>query len=213
VSVTFLDVTRNHKLLDELQRSREEVQTTNEELQSSNEELETTNEELQSSNEELETTNEELQSTNEELETMNEELQSTNEELQTVNEELRQRSDELNQSNSFLQSVLGSLPGGAAVIDQNYNVLMWNKRAEDLWGLRSEEVRGRSFLGLDIGLPVSELRPLIRACLGGEADVRDATVDAINRRGKRIRCRVVCTPLVSPSRKREGVILTMDEVA
>jgi len=213
VSITFLDVTRNHKLLDELQRSREEIQTTNEELQSSNEELETTNEELQSSNEELETTNEELQSTNEELETMNEELQSTNEELQTVNEELRQRSDELNHLNAFLESVLASLPGGATVIDQNYNVLMWNQRAEDLWGLRSDEVRGRSFLGLDIGLPVSDLRLLIRACLSGEADARDATVDATNRRGKRVRCRVVCTPLVSPSRKREGVILTMDEVA
>jgi two-component system CheB/CheR fusion protein len=212
VSVTFLDVTRNHKLLDELQRSREEVQTTNEELQSSNEELETTNEELQSSNEELETTNEELQSTNEELETMNEELQSANEELQTVNEELRQRSDELNHVNAFLESVLSSLPGGAAVIDQNYNVLMWNQRAEDLWGLRADEVRGRSFLGLDIGLPVGDLRPLIRACLGGDGDARDATVDATNRRGKRIRCRVVCTPLVSPSRNREGVILTMDEM-
>ena len=178
----------------------------------SREEVQTTNEELQSSNEELETTNEELQSTNEELETMNEELQSTNEELQTVNEELRQRSDELNHANSFLESVLASLPGGAAVIDPNYNVLMWNQRAEDLWGLRADEVRGRSFLGLDIGLPVAELRPLIRACLTGEADSRDANVDATNRRGKRIRCRVVCTPLVSPARKRDGVILTMDEV-
>jgi two-component system CheB/CheR fusion protein len=184
VSVTFVDVTRNHKLLDELQRSREEVQTTNEELQS----------------------------TNEELETMNEELQSTNEELQTVNEELRQRSDELNHLNAFLEPVLASLPGGATVIDQNYNVTMWNQRAEDLWGLRADEVRGRSFLGLDIGLPVADLRPLIRACLNGEVDARDATVDATNRRGKRIRCRVVCTPLVSPTRKREGVILTMDQV-
>jgi two-component system CheB/CheR fusion protein len=143
---------------------------------------------------------------------MNEELQSTNEELQTVNEELRQRSDELNQLNAFLESVLASLPGGATVIDHNYNVLMWNQRAEDLWGLRADEVRGRSFLGLDIGLPVAELRPHIRACLAGEADARDANLDATNRRGKRIRCRVVCTPLVSPSRKREGVILTMDEV-
>src|SRR5262249_42439731 len=106
VSITFNEVTRYHKMQEELQHSREEIQTANEELQSSNEELETTNEELQSSNEELETTNEELQSTNEELETMNEELQSTNEELQTVNEELRQRTDELHHSNLFLQSVL-----------------------------------------------------------------------------------------------------------
>ena len=66
-SVAFVDVTRSQRLQEELQRSREEIQTANEALQSSNEELETTNEELQSSNEELETTNEELQSTNEEL--------------------------------------------------------------------------------------------------------------------------------------------------
>ena len=70
VAIAFLDVSAYHRLQEELQRAREEIQTASEELQSSNEELETTNEELQSSNEELETTNEELQSTNEELETM-----------------------------------------------------------------------------------------------------------------------------------------------
>src|SRR5262245_6567643 len=84
VAITVVDVTRSQKLQEELQRSREEIQTANEELQSSNEELETTNEELQSSNEELETTNEELQSTNEELETMNEEAQATNDDVQQV---------------------------------------------------------------------------------------------------------------------------------
>ena len=121
VGITFLDVTRYSRLSEELQRSREEIQTANEELQSSNEKLETTNEELQSSNEELETTNEELQSTNEELETMNEELQSTNEELQTVNEELRQRTEEMNQLNAFLQSVLGGMRAAAVVLNQNLN--------------------------------------------------------------------------------------------
>jgi two-component system CheB/CheR fusion protein len=104
--------------------------------------LETTNEELQSSNEELETTNEELQSTNEELETMNEELQSTNAELETVNEELRQRTDEVNHANAFLQSVVASLRSGAVVVNQHLNVLVWNHRAEDLWGLRADEVKG-----------------------------------------------------------------------
>ncbi|HTL25167.1 MAG TPA: CheR family methyltransferase [Burkholderiales bacterium] len=56
VGITFQDVTRYYTLQQELQQSKEEIQTANEELQSSNEELETTNEELQSSNEELETT-------------------------------------------------------------------------------------------------------------------------------------------------------------
>ncbi len=211
-AVSFLDVTRNVRLQDELRRSHEEIQTANEELQSSNEELETTNEELQSSNEELETTNEELQSTNEELETMNEELQSTNEELQSVNEELRTRSEELNHLNAFFESVLASLSAGAVVVNQDLNVLMWNERAYDLWGLRGDEVQGKSLLNLEIGLPVHELRALVRGCLSGETERGELTLDAVNRRGKKIRCRVSCSPLVTPSKKREGSILLMEEV-
>ncbi len=213
VGITFLDVTSHYKLSEELQRSREEIQTANEELQSSNEELETTNEELQSSNEELETTNEELQSTNEELETMNEELQSTNEELQTVNEELRQRTDETNQLNAFLESVLGGMRAAAVVLNPNLNILVWNRRAEDLWGLRADEVQGRSILNLDIGLPVSELRDVIRPCLNGESEHQQALLDAVNRRGRAIRCRVTVSPLTSRTKKREGVIVLMEEEA
>jgi two-component system, chemotaxis family, CheB/CheR fusion protein len=211
VAISFPDITPYHRLSDELQHSREEVQTTNEELQSSNEELETTNEELQSSNEELETTNEELQSTNEELETMNEELQSTNEELQTVNVELRTRTDELNHVNGFLQSVVGSLTSGAVVLNQNLNVLVWNHKAEDLWGLREDEVKGQSFLNLDIGLPVERLRPIIRSCLSGEVDHKEILLDATNRRGKPTKCRVSCSPLIAHNKQRQGVILLMEE--
>ena len=211
-AISFLDVSRNVHLQEELRHSHEEIQTTNEELQSSNEELETTNEELQSSNEELETTNEELQSTNEELETMNEELQSTNEELQTVNEELRMRSEELNHLNAFFESVLASLSNGAVVVNQDLNVLMWNERAHELWGLRADEVQGKSLLNLDIGLPVHELRALVRASFAGESERGEITLDAVNRRGKKIRCRVTCSPLITPSKKREGAILMMEEV-
>jgi two-component system CheB/CheR fusion protein len=198
VGVTFLDVTRYTRLSEELQRSREEIQTTNEELQSANEELETTNEELQS--------------TNEELETMNEELQSTNEELQTVNEELRTRTEELNHLNSFFESVLGSLRAAAIVVNRNLDVLIWNPRSQDLWGLRADEVNGKSLLNLDIGLPVKELRDIIRPVLSGEADHTEVVLDAVNRRGKSIQCRVSVTPLVS-GKDRQGVIVLMDEVA
>jgi two-component system CheB/CheR fusion protein len=213
VGVTFLDVTHYSRLSEELQRSREEIQTANEELQSSNEELETTNEELQSSNEELETTNEELQSTNEELETMNEELQSTNEELQTVNVELRTRTEEANHLNAFLESVLTSMRAAAVVVNQNLNVLVWNRRAEDLWGLRADEVHGRSLLNLDIGLPATQLRDVVRPCLSGEKEHQEIVLDAVNRRGKKIECRITCSPLVSPAKKREGAILLMEELA
>jgi two-component system CheB/CheR fusion protein len=143
---------------------------------------------------------------------MNEELQSTNEELQTVNEELRTRSDELNHLNSFFESVLASLSAGAVVVNQDLNVLVWNHRAEDLWGLRADEVQGKGLLNLDIGLPVQELRGLVRAALAGESGRAEVVLDAVNRRGKKIKCRVTCSPLVMPGKKRDGVILMMEEV-
>jgi two-component system CheB/CheR fusion protein len=208
--LTFTDATAHRRLQRELEQSHQELETAYEELQSTNEELETTNEELQSTVEELETTNEELQSTNEELETMNEELQSTNEELQTLNDELQQRGEDLNTSNAFLQSVLGSLKGGVAVVDDELRVLAWNTQAVELWGLREEEVDGKHLLNLDIGLPLEGIRPLLRSCLAGNAD-QAVTVDAVNRRGKSIRCQVTCTPLMNGGNGVRGAILVMED--
>jgi two-component system CheB/CheR fusion protein len=37
-------------------------------------------------------------------------------------------------------------------------------------------------------------------------------MDAVNRRGKTIQCRITCSPLVSASKRREGVILLMEEL-
>jgi two-component system CheB/CheR fusion protein len=198
VSVSFDDVTR-YKLLQE-------------ELTESKEELETAYEELQSTNEELETTNEELQSTIEELETTNEELQSTNEELQTINEELRRRSDDLNKVNSFLNSILASLRGGVAVVDREMRVQIWNHRAVDQWGLRSDEVLGQHLLNLDIGLPVSELQKPLRACLSGQSPHTEVIVEAVNRRGKAIECKVTCSPLIDTSEAITGAILLMEHM-
>jgi two-component system CheB/CheR fusion protein len=210
ISITFYDVTSHRRLQADLEKSRQELETAYEELQSTNEELETTNEELQSTVEELETTNEELQSTNEELETMNEELQSGNEELQTINDELRERTDEVNQSKAFLESILASLHA-AVVIDTNFNILMWNVEAYELWGLRDDEVQGQSFLNLDIGLPVEQLRTPVRTVLSGRDTFQRVLLEATNRRGKAIQCRVTCTPLVAAERDIQGVIMLMEE--
>ncbi|MCX5683995.1 MAG: PAS domain-containing protein [Planctomycetota bacterium] len=210
-AVTVQDATLFRSIQEELQRSKQELETTNEELQSTNEELETTNEELQSTNEELETTNEELQSTNEEMETMNEELQSTNEELQTMNSELLQRTDALHDTNAFLQSVLAGLRAGVIAVNRDLNILAWNARATDLWGLTAEEVIGRPLLGLDIGLPVEELKKPIHAILSAAVDIKEISLAATTRRGKAITCNVTCTPRIGPAGDRQGVILLMEK--
>ncbi|MGM3307761.1 CheR family methyltransferase [Anabaena sp. WFMT] len=210
VTIAFHDVTRYIKLQEALQRSRQELETTNEELQSTNEELETTNEELQSTNEELETTNEELQSTNQELETMNEELQSANEELQTINYELSQRTLELNHTNVFLISILRSLQTGTVVINKSFDIVIWNHLVEEMWGLRNDEVINKSFFSLDIGLSIEQLRSPICDALSGKKDFQEMILDATNRRGKQIKCYLALTPLID--KEIEGVVLMMADI-
>jgi two-component system CheB/CheR fusion protein len=212
-SVSFADVTRSRRYKEELEQANQGLEDAYAELQSTNEELETTNEELQSTVEELETTNEELQSTNEELETMNEELQSTNEELQTINDELGQRTTELNQLNAFLESIWAGLGGAVVVLDPDLKVLVWNRGSEDLWGVRQDEVQNQHFLNLDIGLPVDKVRPALRASMSGRNGTQTITVEATNRRGKRISCRVSCSPLVGSQDDVHGVIVVMEERA
>jgi two-component system CheB/CheR fusion protein len=209
--VSFSDVTHHRRVQDELEHTHRELETTNEELQSTNEELETTNEELQSTIEELETTNEELQSTNEELETMNEELSSSNEELQAINDELRDRTTELSQMSAYMESILLSVHAAVIVVDRDLQIRLWNGLSFDMWGLRADEVEGRSVLGLDIGLPVGELAGPIRACLAGTLTDEPIFLDCTTRRGVHVRCRVKVTPLRGQSNATEGVILLIDQ--
>jgi two-component system CheB/CheR fusion protein len=207
-AVMFIDTTLSTRLQYEVKRNREDLETAYEELQSTNEELETTNEELQSSIEELETTNEELQSTNEELETTNEELQSGNEELETMNEEMRIRTGELDEARTFLEGVLSSVAAGVVVLDAEMRVRSWNRGAEDLWGLRADEVHQQGFFSLDFGLPAAELREIVQDCLDSRHRTGPLALEAVNRKGRTITCSVVCSPLDGQS---DGVVLLMEE--
>jgi two-component system, chemotaxis family, CheB/CheR fusion protein len=214
VNVTFDDVSNFKRVKVELHQSHADLQSAYEELQSTNEELETTNEELQSTVEELETTNEELQSTNEELETMNEELQAINEEHGVANVQLRESGEELRELNSYLEAIFASLGGGVAIIDPEMRVKIWNRRAEDLWGIRADEAVNHHFLNLDIGLPVTQLQPIIRASMNNGGKSHEVTLEAVNRRGRKIQCRVISTPLITPDSERpQGAIVVMEETA
>jgi two-component system, chemotaxis family, CheB/CheR fusion protein len=213
-AIAYNDRTGLFELETELAESQSELAQAHEELQSTVEELETTNEELQSTNEELETTNEELQSTNEELETMNEELQSTNEELETMNDELRQRTFELDDVNAFLETILTTIGLAVAVLDRRQQVQLWNGEARELWGLSAEEVEGQHLLSLDFGLPVEQLKPIMKNALNGVDGRQQVTLDAVNRRGKQFRCVVSCLPLTSRNDgDATGIILMMEPTA
>ena len=113
--------------------------------------------------------------------------------------------------NAYLESVFGSLRSGVAVLDREYRVQVWNRRAEDLWGVRSDEVVGTQFLTLDIGLPVGQLAQSMRTVMAGEQPLVEKTLRSLTRRGRTIECLVSVTPLHAADGNTSGVIILMDD--
>jgi two-component system, chemotaxis family, CheB/CheR fusion protein len=60
---------------------------------------------------------------------------------------------------------------------------------------------------------VAGLRFTLRKCISGDDPGHQVTLEAVNRRGKPIRCRVNCTPLRGPTDEMQGAILLMEEHA
>nr|WP_243417916.1 PAS domain-containing protein [Actinomycetospora cinnamomea] len=89
----------------------------------------------------------------------------------------------------------------------------WNGRADDLWGLRSDEAVGQHLLNLDIGLATDQVRPLVRDVLHGAPPGEDPLrIDAINRRGRTVQLAITVTPLAGRDNRPDGAVILMDRV-
>ncbi|MBD3334136.1 MAG: PAS domain-containing protein, partial [Candidatus Eisenbacteria bacterium] len=142
----------------------QELNQTKETMQSIIEEQEATNEELRAANEEIQSANEELQSTNEELETAKEELQSTNEELTTLNAELERQNIEANQAIDDFDNLHRGLDIPVILLDSELCIRSFTPPAERQLGLRRTDT-GRNIQDLRIGLAVDDLDKKIRGVL------------------------------------------------
>lgn len=144
---------------------------------------------------------------------MNEELRSTNEELEVANEELRRQGDEAGEYRRYSESILRSMDVGIVVLDQDLRVRSWNRWGENMWGLRAEEAMGEPFLSLDIGLPVRKLRADLERVLGKEVPQQPVVLDAIDRRGRAVTCRIRLSPLLYEAKQARGAVLIMEDVS
>ena len=110
----------------------------------------------------------------------------------------------------FQESILASQESGVVVLDEDLTVILWNHQIANLWGVGSEEAKGKSFLSLDTGLPVASLVDPIRTSMS-TGKHQTITLNCINRRGKPIVCRVTCSPLCDNESHIHGVLLFMEE--
>jgi two-component system, chemotaxis family, CheB/CheR fusion protein len=105
--------------------------------------------------------------------------------------------------------VMSSIGVGVVVLDSSMLVKSWNRGAEELWGLRGEEVYNQSFATLDFGLPTAQVSGVVQQCLKLKKRTGPVRVPAINRVGRSIDCKVTCSPLDGTG---DAVVLLMEEV-
>jgi two-component system CheB/CheR fusion protein len=186
------------------------IDTLKRKLRNSIEQLKLKKQELQHKKQELFATYQELQTITEELHATNQELETSQDELLIDNKQQHQHKDALCEANGLLENILASLQIAVVVVDRDLHIQLWNAEAENLWGLRSEEVKASNFMNLDIGLPVEQLRQRICLCLAGKPQERQVMVEAINHCGRAIKCKVTLSPLMAKT-EIYGVILLIEK--
>ncbi|MGV3662303.1 MAG: chemotaxis protein CheB [Prosthecobacter sp.] len=191
---------------DEIRRLTQELETTRDYLQSVIEHQEAVNEELQSANEEAQSANEEMQSINEELETSKEEIQSTNEELATVNDELTNRNLELARLSNDLNNVLVSVRIPIVIFGPDLRIRRFTPSAEKALDLAEGDV-GRSLSSVKLSLAIPNLEPLLREVIDSGAP-REKDVQDMQGRWCSLRAR----PYQTPEHVIDGVVMTLVDI-
>ena len=190
----------------EVARLTEELNTTRDYLQSVIEQQEASNEELQSANEEIQSANEELQSTNEELETSKEEIQSSNEELATINEELNNVNRELSRLNDDLVNVLESVRQPIILLGRDYRIRRLTPAAEKILNVAPSDV-GRPIASVRLDLEITDLEQMLREVLD-TVTMREREVRDRNGRWFLLRAR----PYRTQDNRIDGVVLALVDV-
>ncbi|MGO8806645.1 MAG: chemotaxis protein CheB, partial [Candidatus Bathyarchaeia archaeon] len=144
----------------QIRELRENLETTKQSLQTLVEGQEATNEELRSSMEEVQSSNEELQSTNEELETAKEELQSGNEELHTLNEELKNRNQALGRLNDDLDNLQTNIDLPVIIVDKDLKIRRFTVPAQGILKILPSDV-GRSITSINSEVLIVDLEKTI----------------------------------------------------
>jgi len=190
----------------QIRELREDLEATKQSLQTLVEGHEATNEELRSSMEEVQSSNEELQSTNEELETAKEELQSGNEELQTLNEELKNRNQALGRLNDDLTNLQTNTDIAVVIVDNNLKIRRFTTSTQALLRILPSDV-GHSITNINPGFYIEDLENMITEVI--------AKLTVVNREvaGAEDRCyEMRVRPYLTEDKKVDGAVLSFTDI-
>ena len=190
----------------QIRELKEELESSKQYLQTVIETQEATNEELRSAMEEVQSSNEELQSTNEELETAKEELQSSNEELTTLNDELKNRNQALARLNDNVTNLSRNVDPAVVMVDCNLKIRLFTPSAQKILNL----------VPSDAGLPISNVHLAIsvpdleKTILEVITTLGAMNKEVIDEKGRSYEMRI--RPYVTEDNKIDGAVLSFIDI-
>jgi two-component system CheB/CheR fusion protein len=183
----------------------EDLEATKQTLQTVIEQQEATNEELRSAMEEVQSSNEELMSANEELETAKEELQSTNEELTTLNDELKNRNQTLSLLNDDLANLMNNVDTAVVIVDNNHKIRRFTSSAQELLRLMPSDV-DHPITDIRLGIPIEDFEKL----LSKVTDLETVRQEMQTGKGRWYQMRI--RPYLTQEKKIGGAVLSFADV-
>ncbi len=126
--------------------------------------------------------------------------------------QLTVKADELERMREFSENILESLNDGLAVVDRDDRVVRWNRRLEELYGVRHEEAVGRRLDEIFDAVFFSVLRSARSESPEGAAFYR-VPVATRHEPSRRLLVNVATTPLRDSDGAIAGTILIVEDIS
>jgi two-component system, NtrC family, sensor kinase len=125
--------------------------------------------------------------------------------------QLRMKADELERLREFSENILESLNDGLAVVNRENQVVRWNRRLEELYGVRHEDAVGRR-LGELFDPMFMEVLASRREAVEGTAFYR-VPLPTRHETSRRLLVNVATTPLRDSDGAIAGTILVIEDIS
>ena len=126
--------------------------------------------------------------------------------------ELRVKADELERLREFSENILESLNDGLAVVDRNDHIVRWNRRLEELYGVRHEQAVSRALDEIFEPSFLEVLRGARRDSPDGAAFYRVPLVTR-HAEARRLLVNVATTPLRRSDGATAGTIVIIEDIS
>ena len=108
--------------------------------------------------------------------------------------------------------ILNSLSEGVLTLDRDWNILCFNRAAEQILGMAHEDVVGHPFQDIFMST-TCEFRPLIQRAMETGENIMEAGVVILNPHQQRVPVSVNAAPITDETGAREGVVVTFRDVS